>query len=128
MSVYDFIEYTKKDPLKFINYCEVIINEYGGIIIAKPSHVIAMINYISDKYNISKEEIKNEIPFDCLPIEWLVDKYNFISVWYSGYMYSNYHKPNRAQKKTIKELMNHSLINNENPFIAKAYAYGDSLK
>lgn len=128
MSIYDFIDYANKNPLKFIDYCEIIINEYGGVLMARPSHIEAAVQYIMKKEKLSRKEVFNNIPNECSPLEWIVDKYGLIAVWYSGYIYSAYKKINRAQKKTIKELMRHSLINNMKPYIYGTHEYCNYLK
>lgn len=128
MSIYDFIDYANKNPLKFIDYCEIIINEYGGVFMARPSHTEAAVQYIMKKEKLSRKEVFNNIPNECSPLKWIVDKYGLIAVWYSGYMYSTYKNINRAQKKTIKELMRYSLINNINPYIYGAREYCNYLK
>lgn len=128
MSIYDFIDYANKNPLKFIDYCEIIINEYGGVLMARPSHTEAAIQYIMKKEKLSRKEVLSNIPNECSPLEWIVDKYGLIAVWYSGYMYSTYKKINRAQKKTIKELMRHLLINNVKPYTYGAHEYCNYLK
>lgn len=111
MNINEFINKTKNEPLKWISYCEIIIDPYGNIIIANPSHTETVIAYAMEKENITREQLKQEIPMTCLPLEWCVDKYGLIAVWYCGYMYSSYKKsPNRFQKRTLDILLKHGLI------------------
>lgn len=111
MTIYEFIKHTEENPLSYINYCEVIIDPYGNIIIASPSHTETVIEYTMLKENKTREELKSEIPMHCLPLEWCVDKYGLIAVWYCGYMYSAYKRsPNRFQRKSLDILLKHGLI------------------
>lgn len=110
-TINEFIEHVKKNELNYICYCEVIIDPLGNIIECVPCHTEIVIKYAMEKENKSKEEIKNEIPSTCLPLEWCVDKYGLIAVWYCGYMYSSHKNcPNRFQKRTLNILKNHGLI------------------
>lgn len=111
MTIYEFLDFVKQDPKKWIHYCEVIIGPFGQVYLAKPSHTECCLAYAIEKESKSREEIDHEIPLDCLPIEWLVDKYGLIACWYNGYMYSSYKKsPNRFQRKTINLLIKNELI------------------
>lgn len=109
MTIDEFIQLTKKEPLKWINYCEIILTPSGGVLIANPSHTEALIQYVMDKEHKSKDEVKNEIPKSCLPIEWIVDKYRLVAVWHCGYMY-HHTGPNRFQKRSIEKLEEFKLI------------------
>ena len=127
MSVNDFVEYTKQNPNKFISYCEVIIDEIGNIIIARPSHTETAIAYAMSKENKSRKEISDSIPDLCLPLEWIVDKYGLIAVWYNGYMFSSYKKsPNRFQRRTLDILLKNRLIVEE--YVQPASEYRLYLK
>lgn len=118
MTIYEFLDLVKLNPDKWIHYCEIIIGPFGQIYLAKPSHVECCLAYGMEKESKTREEIDNEIPLDCLPIEWLVDKYGLVACWYTGYMYSSYKKaPNRFQRKTINLLIQNKLI------LAKDEAY-----
>lgn len=122
MNRYQFINYTKEDELKWINYCEILIDRNGDVILAVPSHVEAIINYIAYKEKKSNKKIKDLIKHSsCLPIEWCVDKYGIIAVWYNGYMYSTYKKITKSQLKTLKLLRENKLINDTYNRPATAY-------
>ena len=110
-NIYEFIEYTKINRNKFISYCEVLMDQYGNIILAVPSHTEAAIEYAIVKENKTRDQFKNEIPTMCLPLEWVVDKYGLIAIWYCGYMHSAYkNAPNRFQRKSLDMLIQHGLI------------------
>lgn len=107
----EFIDHTKKNKYGYINYCEVIIDPLGNIIECIPSHTETVIAYVMEKENKTREEIKNDIPKLCLPLEWCVDKYGLIAVWYCGYMHSSYKKsPNRFQRRSLDILKKNGLI------------------
>lgn len=62
----------------------------------------------------------------CLPLEWCVDKYGLIAVWYCGYMYSSYKKsPNRFQRRSLDILLKHGLIIEE--YVRPATEYKNYL-
>lgn len=125
-NIHDFIKYTKENPLKYISYCEVIIDPYGNIIIASPSHTETVVKYVMEKENKTRQELKKEIPMHCLPLEWCVDKYGLIAVWYCGYMYSAYKRtPNRFQRKGLDILLENGLIKEE--YIQPANEYKNYL-
>ena len=114
LNIYDFIEYTKQNKLKFISYCEIILDPYGKVIICKPSHTETALAYAMEKENKTRKEMKESIPMHCLPLEWCVDKYGLIAVWYCGYMYSSYKRaPNRFQRKSLDILLKNGLITEE---------------
>ena len=114
LNIHDFIKYTKENKLKFINYCEIILDPYGKVIICNPSHSETALAYAMEKENKTREEMKKEIPITCLPLEWCVDKYGLIAVWHCGYMYSSYKRtPNRFQRKSLNILLENGLIKEE---------------
>ena len=111
MNIYEFIEFTKQNKDRFINYCEVLIDPKGNIIICKPSHTATAVQYAAEFDNKTILHIKNEIPFTCSALEWCIDKYGLVAVWYFGFMYSDYKNgPNRFQKRTINLLIRNDLI------------------
>ena len=125
-NIYEFINHTKENPLSYISYCEVIIDPYGNIIICEPSHTETVLKYAMEKENKTREEFKNEIPMYCLPLEWCVDKYGLIAVWYCGYMYSSYKRcPNRFQRKSLDILLENGLIKEE--YVRPANEYKNYL-
>ena len=114
-NVYDFIEFTKRNPKSFIRYCEIIIDLYGNIILALPSHQEAVIKYAMEKEHQSRKEVAKSIPISYSPFAWLLDKYGLIAVWYEGYEYGTYKnkKPNRFQRKSLVLLKKYGLIDPE---------------
>jgi hypothetical protein len=117
-----FIEHTNNNPLGYIDYCEIIIDGAGIIFEAHPSHVEAILRYIGEKDSRSREQIMSEIPLDCLPIEYLVDKYGLVAVWSCGYMYSSYYRrPNKFQKRCLDMLEKNNLIRKD--YVKPAVAY-----
>jgi len=122
LSIYEFIEHVKLNKDKYINYCEIIIDPYGKVIICNPSHTETAVAYAMEKENKTREEVKNSIPRLCLPLEWCVDKYGLIAVWHCGYMYSSYKRtPNRFQRKTLDILKQNGLIREEHVAPANEY-------
>lgn len=113
-NIYDFVKYAKQSG-RYISYCEIIIDPYGNIIECKPSHTETVVEYAMEKENKSREEIKNEIPKLCSPLEWIVDKHGLIAVWYCGYMYGTYKnkKLNRFQRRSLDILIKNGLIKEE---------------
>ena len=123
MSIYEFLDLVKKEPMKWINYCEIIITKTGGVLVATPSHVERIHQYIYEKYGITKDELNNEMPYDVMPIGYLVDKYNLIAVWYSGYLWGSL---NKFQKKVIRLLQENNLITSDDPYIMEATDYRET--
>ena len=103
LSIYEFLDEVKRNPNKWINYCEIIILRSGLIIISNPSHTESVIAYAMKQEKITREELMNNIPKTCLPLEWIVDKYGLVAYWYSGYMESS-KGLNKFQKHTINLL------------------------
>ena len=111
-NIYDFINYIKKNHKNFINYCEIIIDRYGNIIICRPSHTETVLKYVMEKENKTRDEVMNNIPITCSPLKWCVDKYGLIAIWHCGYIYGTYKRkqPNRFQRRSINILIENGLI------------------
>lgn len=122
MNVYQFIKHTKSDPLKWITYCEIVINKHGGIIIVNPSHEKTLLEYVAEKENKTVEQIMKEIPEWCSPSDFIVDKYGIIAVWYNRLLVSSIYRINRFQQRTIDILKANNLIY-EDCYIEKARDY-----
>ena len=129
-TILEFIEHTKNNPSMYINYCEVIMDPRGNIIKAEPSHTEALIQYVMELENKSREEIKQSIPITCLPMAWIIDKYGLVAIWNCGYRYSSYKnkhgKPNRYQRRSLQMLINAGLIKEE--YVEPATEYKLYLK
>ena len=109
-NILEFIEHTKKNKKSYILYCEIIIDPIGNIIEARPSHQEAVLKYAMEKENKTRSEIMSMIPISYAPMEWLIDKYGLIAVWYEGYKYGTYKKPNRFQRRSLCLLESSGLI------------------
>ena len=60
--IFEFIDHVKQNKDDYINYCEIIIDPYGNIIKANPSHSEAVVSYAMEKENKTREQIKTEKP------------------------------------------------------------------
>lgn len=114
-NVFDFIMYTKKHPLDWIQYCEVLIDPDGAIILCRPSHIETAIEYAADINNTSKENVKADMYMnrEFSPLHYIVGKYGLVAVWYGFGLYSNYKGINDAQRKAINNLKNNKLISED---------------
>lgn len=127
LDIFEFVSYAKNNPLSFIRYCEIILSPHGKVIIIDPSHTETAIKYAMEKDHCTRQDIIDEMPTTCYPIEWLVDKYNLVAVWYSGYMYCS--KFNRFQKRSINILIKNGLIDKASElYIREATAYHNYIK
>ena len=108
-SIEEFIELTKKNPDEWNHYCEIIIDNDGQVILARPSHQICLLQYYCDKENIKMENIEEYIPREFSPVHFIVDKYDLISVWYESILSSS-KGPNEAQLKSLGLLRKNKLI------------------
>jgi hypothetical protein len=123
-NIYEFIEYTKQNKNKFYNYCEVVIDPYGNIILAVPSHQETVIRYMMEKENMTREDVMNTIPASYSPHHLIIDKYQLITVWYHGYTHGTHvnKRPNRFQRKALNILESNGLIKPE--WVDKTNEYG----
>lgn len=109
-NVETFIKYTKVDSYSFINYCELIIDKYGGVHTAVPSHEEKLIDMVSNELRIDKETIiKNykESGLIVSPIEYLCSLIDAISVWYDKLYAPNI---NDIQDHVLRRLYEEGLI------------------
>lgn len=60
MNINEFINKTKNEPLKWISYCEIIIDPYGNIIIANPSHTEMVIAYAMGKKILQENNLSKK--------------------------------------------------------------------
>lgn len=104
-----FIELTKRNPDDWKGYCEILIDNDGSVILARPSHQEALIQYYCDKENITREEMMKLFPIEYSPSHLIIDKYNLISVWYMCIIYS-YNNINDNQRNTLDILTDNHLI------------------
>ena len=109
----EFIVHTKKHPTKFINYCEILINPNGAIILCSPSHIETAIEYAATIDGVKREDIIANIHMEFSPLHYLVGKYGLVAIWYEFGIYSNYKGLNQFQKRTIDMLKKNNLISEE---------------
>ena len=85
-NVETFISYTKANSNLFINYCEIVIDRYGGIHMAVPSHEEKLIEMVCNELgmNDKKDVIQKyrESKTHMSPIEYLCSLIDAISIWY----------------------------------------------
>ncbi len=110
MSKYDVysefdIEQHKKT---FINYLEVVILPDGTIKYAVPSHQEFLINYICEKWGITREKFKTLIPdqYKFSFIDWLLTVSGCVCVWTSFYK----GECNFEQSKRVEDLKDAGLL------------------
>ena len=103
-------------------YCEIVIYPDGNIELARPSHTETLFRYYRNKYHMTRDEINEEIPFDCSPLHYTIEKENLVSVWYQFIICSEKITP--KQEKTLKFLVNHELISDK---YARTYSHEYSL-
>lgn len=109
ITVNQFIEYAKKTG-KYKNYCEIVIDEIGRIVIlTNSSHQQLLIAMGAKKHNKSIEDYIEGIPYEVSPESWVISKEKFIAVWYDFLVAPS--KINRFQYKTIKILVEHEFLN-----------------
>ena len=108
-SIEEFIELTKKNPDEWNHYCEIIIDNDGQVLLARPSHQICLLQYYCDKENVKMEDVEEYIPREFSPEHFIVDKYDLISVWYESILSSS-KGPNEAQLKSLELLKENKLI------------------
>ena len=128
MNVYEFIDLVKQDPDSWKNYCEIIIGSSGKIELARPSHTEKIIDIYCEIESITKEEFKEEFPVNLSIIDFVVEKYSLISVWYDYIIRPA--KINRFQQHTLQILVENGLINPNLQYkIAEEYTwYLNALK
>lgn len=69
-SIEEFIELTKKNPDEWNHYCEIIIDNDGQVLLARPSHQMCLLQYYCDKENIKMENIEEYIPREFSPVHF----------------------------------------------------------
>ena len=110
LSINDFIDYCKKNPNEYRQYCEVILDRFGNVIPVRPSHQETLIKMVQEKYNLTKEEVNSCIEISLSPLHFIISKENYISVWYNHVIY---HNINSRQRKSLVLLQKNKLISEE---------------
>lgn len=109
MTCDEFISLTRREPLNWINYCEILVTKSGQIILARPSHQEACIHYAMEVEHKTRSEIECELREECLcPSDFYVDKYGLICVWYECILTSD--SIYRFQQHTLDKLVAEGLI------------------
>jgi len=108
MNIREFIQYTKDHEDEWRNYCEILLDRYGNVYLARPCHQVAAIELGSSYTDQTVEEYKKSIPLECSIIHWIVSKENIVAVWYSQLIVSK--NLNRWQKRVISLLKDRGLI------------------
>lgn len=108
MTIEEFINHVKENADRYIDYCEVLINPKGEIILSRPSHTEAVVREAMSIENCTRDELDKMIPENCYPLSFLCDKYNYCVVWYHSIM-APLHVSNE-QAKTIKALYDNNIV------------------
>jgi hypothetical protein len=108
MTILEFLDLVKKDPLKWINYCEIIISKNGCVELANPCHEKKLIEIYCKNEGITIEQFERKFPVCLSPVSFICEKYSLVSVWYNEIRCT---KLNRFQKRTIELLKRNKLIN-----------------
>lgn len=109
LTIGQFLHITKMDPNSWRGYCEILIDNDGSIILARPSHQEALLEYYCNEENITRDQALKNIPIEYSPAHFIIDRYNIISVWYNGIIYS-YSNMNDKQRYVLDTLLDHHLI------------------
>ena len=112
MGILDFLDYAKKHPDEFRNYCEIIIDDIGGIHFAHPSHQEKTLRMYCKKHNMTKEQFLLHLPNCYSPFHWILQKERWIGVWYNTIIMP-YEGMNRFQLRTIELLKRNGLISSD---------------
>ena len=100
----EFEEFNLRYKDRWINYCEIIIDKEGKIIIANPSHVEAMLKLTKR----TREDIYNEMPITASPIHWFVKYLEYVSGWNKFQLVPK--SLTLAQYETLQLLENYNYI------------------
>ena len=71
MNPQQFIDMTKLHSKEWIRYCEILINEQGNILLARPSHMERLILYMMEIEKINRQDVFKLIPFECSPLYYI---------------------------------------------------------
>lgn len=113
-----FITYTKANPTRWINYCEVLMTAEGDIILARPSHAEAAIQYAAELEHTPVDEIKNFLRKEMLsPVEFYAGKYRLIAIWYDCVVTDALYGYNDYQIDSFNKLKDAGLIRAEQQII-----------
>ena len=105
MNRLEFFDFCQKYKHQWINYCEIIIDKEGKIIIAEPSHIEAMLKLTGE----NREDIYEKMPITASPIHWFVKYLGYVSVWNNFQLVPE--TLTLAQYQTLELLNNNNFIN-----------------
>ena len=109
MTIDEFIQYTKENPLKFIKYCEVVLDKFGNVYMVSPSHQITLLWLYAQKNKMTYDEALKSIDQRLAVDEYIISKEKFVAIWYDMYKHSVEGMTSR-QKRSINILKRNNLI------------------
>lgn len=102
----EFIKLTKTYSDSFICYCEAIMTSIGKIILASPSHQIALRNHYKN-LDLSQLDDRLFINYHEYEYEYLCRRFKCLLIWYSN---QKGYKVNRFQRYSLRKLIDAGLI------------------
>jgi len=69
-----------------ICYCEALIKPNGMVTYAVPSHQQALLRLYMEKYNLTEDDVWNELNVEDSPNEIMAEDLNIVQVWYDFYV------------------------------------------
>ena len=112
LEVQEFIDFTQTEPDMWKCYCEILITKEGKVILARPSHQIALLNYEADMQGRDLDIVVDEFPYTAAPESYVVDKRQIIAVWYTAVLVSS-NGISDSQKETLDKLVYYNLIHDQ---------------
>lgn len=103
----EFIKLTKTYPDSFICYCEVIMTSIGKIILASPSHQIALRNHCKNLDLSQLDDDRLFINYHEYEYEYLCRRSKCLLIWYNN---QKGYKVNRFQRYSLRKLIDAGLI------------------
>lgn len=116
----EFINYVGENKDNFNGYCEILIDSNGLVIIATPSHQVALVDCSVEDSQYTKYQIWDIVPNECDPTTYLSDRFNYVVVWYNGIIVP--YDVNMEQIETINLLMSNNIIS-KSPSLTLAHEY-----
>lgn len=105
-----------KHKLNYVDYLEVIIDEYGEIHYAVPSHQEFLIKYYCEKHNMTRDELNKICPHEYYFnfLFWLCSISKCVSVWNDSIIFDKNQLTSR-QIASLTALHHHKLYRGEIP-------------
>lgn len=107
-----------------VNYCEAIISPTGMIAYAEPSHCRALAATMG---HMTEDEMYINMPDDVSPIDYLVNKTKYVSVWYSMAIYPE-EGFNRVQSVVLDKLYDNGIISYNSDLLRMSNILDDANK